>query len=199
MNLTPRLDESIKLASRLHRNQTRKDSERTPYISHLVAVASLISQATEDEDIIIAGLMHDSIEDVENYSYEKLVEDCGEKVATIVKGVTETKEYSQVEDRELRWLKIREMYLENLKLSQKESSLVAVADKIHNNESFLLDMEREGDIFLKRFGASMRNKLWFNEASLEVVKEKLGADHILVKRFESSIEKFRKLVENYEK
>ena len=57
MIFTPRLDEAIKLASRLHRDQVRSDSERTPYVSHLMAVASLLSSVTDDEDIVIAGLM----------------------------------------------------------------------------------------------------------------------------------------------
>ena len=46
MNITPRVDEAIKLASRLHRHQNRKDGAKTPYISHLFSVASLIPELT---------------------------------------------------------------------------------------------------------------------------------------------------------
>ena len=199
MKFTPRINEAIKLASRLHRNQTRKDAEKTPYISHLVSVAIVLSEITDDEDIIIAGLMHDSMEDVEGYAYEHLVSDCGERVANIVKGVTETKEFSHSEDRELRWLKTKELYLENLKLGSIESAMVSAADKIHNTESFLIDAEKEGEQFIKRFGASMKNKLLFNEKSLGVITNKLGKNHALVMRLASHTEKFKFLFSKYEK
>ena len=89
MNSTPSLDEAIKLASHLHRNQTRNDNNKTPYISHLMSVAMILTHVTDDKDIVIAGLMHDSLEDVPHYTYDMLVEDCGKRVADIVKHVTE--------------------------------------------------------------------------------------------------------------
>ena len=84
MTFSSRLDDAIKLAARLHRDQVRNDNERSPYITHLVSVMVVLSQVTDDEDILVAGIMHDSLEDVPHYTYERLVEDCGERVAKIV-------------------------------------------------------------------------------------------------------------------
>ena len=199
MYFSSRTEEAIRLASRLHRHQTRFDNERTPYISHLVSVAMMLSKATEDEDIIIAGLMHDSLEDVPLYTYEKLVEDMGERVANIVKHVTEPLDANKEKEEQIPWLERKDAYLISLREGGKESAMVSCADKIHNTESFLFDYEKEGETFLLRFGSSLRNKLWFHEQVLSIVKEKLGEDIPLVKRFVKCNEEFKKLVPVMEK
>lgn len=198
MNLTPRLDEAVKLASRLHRNQTRKDSVQSPYVSHLVSVAMIISSVTDDEDIIISGLMHDSLEDVPNYTFENLVADCGPRVAEIVKHVTEPLDANKLMEEQLPWLVRQEIYLKNLKEGGIESAIVSSADKIHNTESFLVDIVREDGEFLKKFHSSLRNKVWFYEEVLKTVTEKLGNDHALVLRFSKALQSFKTFAENYE-
>lgn len=198
MIFTPRINETIKLASHLHRHQVRKDNNLTPYISHLFAVAMILRDITEDEDIIIAGLMHDSLEDVPNYKYENLVIDCGERVASIVKHVTEPLDANKNPDEQIPWLERKEEYLKNLREGGIESALVSTSDKIHNTESFVIDVYRDKEEFLSRFHSSLRNNLWFNEQVLSVVEEKLSKEHILVLRLSSAIEELRKLVEKYE-
>ena len=193
MNLTPSIDSAIRLSSHLHRHQTRKDTMHTPYSSHLFSVATLISSVTDDEDIIIAGLMHDSLEDVPAYSYEQLVKDCGPRVAEIVLHVTEPLDANKPANEQVLWLLRKEKYLENLKCGGIESAIVSTADKIHNTESFLLDVEKEGDDFMRRFGSSLRNKLWFHEQVLIIVGEKLGNDNPLVIRLALCTEQFKKL------
>lgn len=194
MTFTQRIDDALKLATRLHRDQIRNDSGRTPYISHLVAVAMLLGEATNDEDVVIAGLMHDSLEDVPNYTYEQLVKDCGERVAHIVKHVTEPLNANKSHDEQIPWLERKEAYLEVLRNGGVESALVSAADKIHNTESFIQDMEREGEVFALRFGSSIRNRVWFHEQVLGIVEAKLGSDNALIVRFKKSTSMFRILV-----
>jgi (p)ppGpp synthase/HD superfamily hydrolase len=193
MNFTPSIDEAIKLASHLHRNQTRNDNNKTPYVSHLMSVAMILTHVTDDKDIVIAGLMHDSLEDVPHYTYDILVADCGQRVADIVKHVTEPLDANKLENEQLPWLTRKEVYLENLRSGGIESAMVSAADKIHNTESFIADMKREGEAFSSRFGSSILNRLWFHEQALLVVTEKLGAEHVLIQRFTSATEEFRKL------
>ncbi len=193
MILTSRIDNAIKLASHLHRNQIRKDNNHTPYVSHLFSVATLISSITDDEDIIIAGLMHDSLEDVPLYTYELLAKDCGTRVAEIVKYVTEPLDANKEESEQLPWLTRKEDYLVNLRNGGVESAIISAADKIHNTESFLEDVKREGEEFTSRFGSSLRNKLWFHEQVLTIVVSKLGAENELVKRLILCTEEFKKL------
>ncbi len=122
--ITPKIINAINLATRLHSGHIRKDEHNTPYISHLFAVAMFLASVTDDEDIIVAGLMHDALEDVVDYEYENLEADCGKRVADIVAGVTENKILPYKERKIL--------YLENLKTGSLESLIVSVADKLHN-------------------------------------------------------------------
>lgn len=193
MLLSPRLDEAIKLASRLHREQFRNDALATPYISHLISVAILVASVTDDEDTIIAGLMHDALEDVPHYSYDQLVLDCGERVAQIVSHVTEPLDANKAEDEQLPWLTRKEAYLEALRGGGVESAIVSLADKIHNTESFLRDFTKEGDNYAVRFHSSIKNRLWFHEQVLVIVEEKLGTQHALVVRFKEAMEIFRQI------
>lgn len=193
MIFTPRIDEAIKLASRLHRSQNRNDGEKTPYISHLMSVAILVSSVTDDEDVIIAGLMHDALEDVPRYSYENLIEDCGKRVADIVSHVTEPLDANKTEDEQLPWLKRKEAYLQVLRNGDATSALVSCADKIHNTESFLHDFKQEGETYAKRFNSSIANRIWFHDQAYLIIEEKLGHDHALVMRFRNAMDSLRKV------
>lgn len=194
MLFTTRIDETIKLASHLHRHQTRRDLNNTPYVSHLFSVAIILSEAGCDEETIIAGLMHDSLEDVPNYNYENLVNDCGENIANIVKHVTEPLDANKIKEEQLPWLERKEAYLKNLKEGEEKSAMVSAADKIHNLKSFIDGIERDGEVFLKHFNSSLVNTLWFNEEVLKIVREKLTDNHSLAVKLSESVEKLRKLV-----
>jgi (p)ppGpp synthase/HD superfamily hydrolase len=197
IKLTPRLHDTLHLAFRLHREQTRRDTERTPYSAHLTSVLLILGEYTDDEDILLAGLMHDSLEDVPGYTYEKLVADCGERVAMIVRDVTEIKEIDPILDLEIRWLKIRELYLENLKKATVESVMVSLADKIHNITTFTNELEQEGGEYLKRFHASPRNMLWFYDSMDNIAKERLGEENPLYKLFNTRFSRFKIIIEPY--
>jgi (p)ppGpp synthase/HD superfamily hydrolase len=107
-------------------------------------------------------------------------------VAEIVRGVTEIREPSAVEDRSLRWLAHKESYLKNLRDASVKSALVSTADKAHNLMTLMSNYEREGDEFLKHF-SSMKNTLWFNDEVEKIILEKLPADNALVLRFQEEL------------
>ncbi len=198
MNFTPKINEALRLASRLHRDQVRKDKEHTPYISHLVAVAMILSEATDDEEIIMAGLLHDALEDAPNYTYENLVADCGARVAEIVKHVTEPLDANKAEEDQLPWLFRKESYLNNLRSGGKESAMVSASDKLHNTDSLIFGITHEQEEFLSRFHSSLRNKLWFHQQVLLIIEEKLSKDNILVSKLSLSTRELEKLVISYE-
>lgn len=153
----------------------------------------ILREITTDEDIIIAGLMHDSLEDVPDYTYESLVDDCGERVAKIVKHVSEPLDPNKNLDEQLPWLVRKEAYLNNLRGGTIESALVSAADKIHNTESFVIDYKREGSEFLRHFGSSILNTVWFIEQVLEIISEKLSHDHMYVVRLNNALDEMRLL------
>jgi (p)ppGpp synthase/HD superfamily hydrolase len=197
MKYTPRIDASIRLASRLHREQTRMDKDKSPYISHLVSVAMLLSEHTDDDEIIIAGLMHDSLEDVPGYTYEKLIQDSGQRVALIVKHVTEPLDANKSKDEQLPWLTRKQAYLKNLEEGGTESALVSLCDKLHNTLSFISDMKAEGEEFTKRFGSSIKNKIWFNEEVIKIASTKLKNDHPLIQKLTLATDQLRTTSKEY--
>lgn len=85
-----RFVEAIEFAGHIHRNQKRKLSEN-PYITHPLHVATIVAKHTDDEDVLIAALLHDTIEDSEageKVTTNKLAEKFGDRVAEIVDNLT---------------------------------------------------------------------------------------------------------------
>lgn len=88
--LSHRFEEALAFAARLHAAQTRKGTE-TPYIAHLLAVASLVITHGGDQDEAIAGLLHDAVEDQGGRPTLELIRArFSERVAAIIDGCTDT-------------------------------------------------------------------------------------------------------------
>lgn len=146
-----KIEQAIRAAAVLHSGQTRKGTAPYPYITHLVAVAFLLSDYTDKEDIVIAGLLHDSLEDTD-YTPEELEADFGPKVRAIVEGVTDV----LLHERTLfSWKERQEKYFKALSLAPQESLMVSAADKIHNMRSIVEEYSGKTDLFVKHFGTSV--------------------------------------------
>jgi hypothetical protein len=90
--VTDRFEQALVHAARLHRGQRRKGAG-VPYISHLLAVASLVLQHGGDEEEAIAALLHDAIEDIGGEDVRRGIRECfGERVLEIVEGCTDSEE-----------------------------------------------------------------------------------------------------------
>lgn len=193
MILTHRLQHAINEAARLHRDQFRKDLLKTPYITHLVGVMILLSSSTQDEDVLIAGLMHDALEDVPDYTEAMLEETFGTRVLDIVLGVTE--EFKLRNETPPSWKEEKVFYLENLKKAVDESLLVSLADKIQNTRSYIELMNIEGPGMLANFGAGNDERMWFHTEVLTIGIERLGDDHILVEELQAELEELQKTID----
>jgi (p)ppGpp synthase/HD superfamily hydrolase len=195
MILTHRLQEAINEAARLHKDQFRKDTLKTPYITHLVGVMILLSSATHDEDILIAGLLHDALEDVPDFMPEHLENKFGGRVKDIVMGVTE--ESKMHGNHFVTWKEVKESYLTNLKAASEESVLVSLADKIQNTRSLIEMIHAQEGGKLHNFGSSHEERVWFNEEVLKIGEEKLGNDHVLVEEFRLETEEMKKALAKF--
>jgi len=108
-----------------HRNQKRKDEEKTPYINHPIAVAKIISEIgnIEDPEILAAALLHDTIEDTKT-TPEELIENFGERVCHLVQEVTD--------DKTLPKLERKQRQIDHAKEISKDAALIKLGDKISN-------------------------------------------------------------------
>src|SRR5579863_4596913 len=129
--LTRRFNEAFLFASRKHAGQVRKGTP-APYISHLMGVAGIVLEAGGDEDLAIAALLHDVVEDCGGAPVLKEVRRCfGKRVAHLVDGCTQ--------EVDLPWRERREKYIKHLRHADADTRLVSAADKLHNARHVLTD------------------------------------------------------------
>ncbi len=191
MKLTDKIQKALNLAADRHDGQMRKSSGH-PYIVHPFSVAMILSEYTENENIITASLLHDLIEDVEGYEYEDLEQEFGKRVADIVQGVSEDIEFNNGETDKETWQERKDNYLANLENDSQESLLVCAADKIHNLKSMIMIYQEMGDRMWEDFNAPIEKQIWYYETILKILKEKLQND--IVKELEQEVEMFKKLL-----
>nr|WP_120491543.1 HD domain-containing protein [Corynebacterium lactis] len=163
---SPRLLRAVATAARAHEGHYRK-STTIPYISHPFSVMLLASRVTDDEDVLVAALFHDILEDVpEFYSAEQMSAEFGPRVVDIVRGVTK--------DESIRdWQGRSDAYLAALAKAPEGSVIVAAADKFHNLSSTLEDLRRDGRSVWGRFNSSPGQQLWWYTSVLEVISGRL--------------------------
>src|SRR3954463_14099033 len=87
--MTPRLERALRWSENCHRGQVRKGSD-VPYFEHAAAVAMILSRAGFDEDVVIAGLLHDVVEDTEA-TFEDVAARFGPGVGATVHSCSEVK------------------------------------------------------------------------------------------------------------
>ena len=86
---SPRLEKAIEVATKAHEGQLRKTGE--PYIIHPIAVMKILQEWNMDEDTVIAGILHDTVEDT-TLTLKEIEEEFGKDVAFLVNGVTKLSE-----------------------------------------------------------------------------------------------------------
>jgi len=194
MQYSPAIEKAIQKAAILHEGQRRKGSQEPPYVTHLFAVAAILSGHTDDEEVIIAGLLHDTLEDTD-YTKEELQFEFGERVAAIVAGVT----IPTPEDGEKStWVGSRERYIENLKNAPKESLLVSGADKIHNFLSVLDSFTENPEEFRKNFHGSIQDRIAAYTEIVETITVGLP-EHTLSKELHEVFKEYRQFLEEIKK
>jgi (p)ppGpp synthase/HD superfamily hydrolase len=157
--LGPRLQRAFRYAAEKHSGQTRKQTA-VPYLSHLMAVASLVLEAGGDEDMGIAALLHDVVEDSGGMPRLREVRrQFGMRVAKIVEGCTDSFGEPKPE-----WMERKKDYLREVKHADAETRLVSAADKLHNVRTILVDYRQDGESVWKRFSGKKEGTLWYYRA-----------------------------------
>lgn len=168
MPLSEKFDEALVYAHELHREQARKGGE-LPYISHLLAVSSLVLEGGGDEEQAIAGLLHDGLEDQgDKTSYEELEERFGARVAGIVRACSDTEVLPKPP-----WRERKQAYLDSLEQESADVLLVSAADKLHNARATLADTLYSGTDVWGRFKAGRSEQEWYYRALVRVFEDRL--------------------------
>jgi (p)ppGpp synthase/HD superfamily hydrolase len=163
IKLGPRFLRAFEFAGEKHAGQTRKAST-IPYIAHLMGVASLVLEAGGDEDLAIAALLHDVVEDCGGMPMLKEVRrKFGKRVAKAVDGCTDADT-----DPKPPWRERKEKYIQHLKTADADTRLVSAADKLNNVRSILSDYHAIGESIWSRFNGGREGTLWYYRALLDV-------------------------------
>ena len=185
--LTDRFDDAVKFAHDVHRSQPRKETT-IPYISHLLSVAGLVLESGGDEDLAIAGLLHDAVEDAEEISGEEMSDRIrskfGDRVADIVDGCSDAK--SSPGGSKPPWKSRKDAYIEHLKSASNDVLRVSIADKVHNARSIATDQDRLGEVVWDRFTSTSEESRWYYTSLRDIYKERIS-DSYLIKELDIAI------------
>lgn len=154
------IDKVIEFAALAHAGQLRKGTN-IPYITHPYTVGMYLKQAGCDDEILAAGLLHDVLEDTA-VTYEELKAEFGERIARLVKAVSE-------QDKGLSWENRKRHTIKILRTASKEVQLIACADKLHNVRTIIEAVEQVGEQAWDRFKRGRKEQEWYYRALAEVL------------------------------
>lgn len=164
---------AVELASQWHAKQKRKGT-KVPYIAHLLGVASLVLEAGGDEELAIAALLHDALEDQpEVASLARIREEFGPRVALVVERCTDGR--PGIKRHAGNWKPRKRDYLSKLgKSRSRDVLLVSCADKLHNARAILLDLRRDPGRTWQRFNVkSPADQIWYYESLAEIFDRRI--------------------------
>lgn len=188
-----KVEQAIRAASILHQDQLRKGSVPIPYISHLMAVTLILSDYTQDEDTLVAALLHDTLEDTD-YTAKEIVADFGGPVAEIVKTLTEPTHHGEIK---MTWMEKKQSYARQLKEGSQKALMIAAADKSHNFRTIVEEYHNEPERFTKDFGPKYVDRLEAYQNIANVINSRLKND--IVHEFNHTFTEFKEFLINVEK
>ncbi len=167
--LGERFNDALVYAHTLHRHQPRKGKD-IPYIGHLLGVASLVLEAGGDEDMAIAALLHDAVEDQGGQPrLDEIRKLFNPRVAEIVWGCTDSDEVDP--DKKAPWCERKQKYVAHVRdHADPHVRLVAAADKVYNARAVLLDHYEIGDAVFDRFSKGKPGTLWYYRALIDAFR-----------------------------
>lgn len=179
---SPRYDAALVLAARAHRAQMRKGTD-IPYIAHPVHVSILLLRHGFGEDLAIAGLLHDVVEDCD-IAVEQIARTFGPEVARLVEAVSERK---QADGAELPWEQRKAEKLAHLRAGGPDVAALKAADAIHNARSIAADLRADGPAVWARFKRGAQPTLGYYRDILAGVRAWLG-DHPIAQELAAAVQ-----------
>ena len=171
--LSARFDEAFKYAHEVHAAQTRK-GQSSPYIGHLMGVASIVLDDGGNEDEAIGALLHDAAEDHGGRArLDEIRTRFGDPVARIVEDCTDSWETPKRP-----WMERKLAYVEHARTLPPSSLRVAAADKVHNAYAILRDLRNVGDEVWTRFNAPADDVIAYYEGMVRALRE-AGGGHLV--------------------
>ena len=175
-----RIHKAVMFATKAHIGQTRKGND-IPYIYHPMEVLQILTEMGCDEDVNIAGVLHDTVEDTDT-TIEDIKSEFGDNVASLVGGHTE--------DKSKTWVERKSEDLNSLREGSLGLKAIVLADKLSNIFSLYDDYRVLGDKVYDKFNANKDMQAWYYGELLNVFLEnKNELSEVLVSEYEAIYKK----------
>ena len=180
LKLSDRFTRAVDYARELH-TEFRKGT-RVPYMAHLLGVAALVMGEADGripvtEDMAIAALLHDTVEDKGGLPRLRDVEaQFGAQVARMVAGLSDT--FAEDQDKKEGWEERKKTYIDLLEHEDEDVLLISIADKLYNAKSILDDYRVVGLEVFERFKRGAGQQLWYFDELVKAFEPRMRDDRI---------------------
>lgn len=161
-----KIERALRVSVVAHADQLRRGSD-VPYVTHPMHVALMLARRGMDEDLIVAGLLHDVVEDCPGWTLERVATEFGVHVKGIVEQLTEDKSRS--------WEERKQAAIDKVPHMSPEAATVKAADKLHNLQTLLADLRRsdDPDALWRRFNGGRDRTLAFDARLVEALCQRI--------------------------
>lgn len=162
-----RIERALRVALAAHDGQLRKCAEPVPYAVHPLHVGLMLARWGQEEDVVVAGLLHDVVEDCPDWTVERVARDFGAHVAGVVGELSEDKSRS--------WDERKRDGVERVAGMSPEAAAVKAADKLHNLATLKLELEAstDPDALWARFKGGRDNTLRMSSELVEALAQRV--------------------------
>jgi (p)ppGpp synthase/HD superfamily hydrolase len=175
VQLTPRFTQAVDYARQVH--VVLRKGTQVPYMAHLLGVASLVLGESGHvpfpvtENMVIAALLHDAVEDEGGLPRLRDIEaKFGKDVARIVEGCTDS--FEEDANKKQEWEQRKSSYIERLWEESPDTLLVSIADKLYNARAILEEYRQIGSEVWRRFKRGRKQQLWYFDELIKVYEER---------------------------
>ncbi len=176
---------ALEFASVAHKNQRRKTEDEVPYISHPASVGLLLAHHHFPEPVIIAGILHDVIEDTQ-FGYSDIETRFGKEVADLVQHVTE--------DKAAPWLQRKQGYTDHLNNAPDEALIISATDSLSNMRSMKAGLEKQHADNTKLIFNMAKQMLTYVPQRYEIISKRIK--HKLVEEWHEAILELQETLKN---
>lgn len=154
------IEKAINFATLKHQEQKRKGSA-LPYIVHPMQVMHILTENRCSQNVVVAGILHDTLEDTQT-TYAELVQEFGAEVANLVQKHSEDKSKS--------WMERKLHTINEITAMSLEEKQVLCADKLANLNTMATDIACIGEKLWEKFNADKEHVKWYYSSILNRLK-----------------------------
>ena len=151
---TTLLDRAIVFAVRAHAGTERR-GKGFPYIVHPMEAVEIVATMTNDQELLAAAVLHDTVEDTD-VTIEQIQAEFGDRVASFV--VAESDEPHQRPDSVENWHARKQAAIDRLARASHDAKMVALGDKLSNMRAIARDYAQQGDALWNLFHTKDRKE-----------------------------------------